>query len=69
MVRSVFFYPCLLFVAGDKRRGVRNPNLLVVITHVWQVCNKHSFGLPLKMYGMHRTQFDHAHLDLLSFVT
>ena len=27
------------------------------------VCSQHSFGLPLRMHGMHRTQFDHACLD------
>ena len=30
--------------------------------------SQHSFGLPLRMYGMHGTQFDHARLDLLSLV-
>ena len=32
------------------------------------VCSQHLFGLPLRMDGMHRTQFDHLHLDLLSLV-
>ena len=32
------------------------------------VCSQHSFGLPLRMYGMHITQFDHARLNLLSLV-
>ena len=27
------------------------------------VCSQHSFRLPLRMYGMHRTQFDHVCLD------
>ena len=27
-----------------------------------------SFGLPQRMNGMHRTQFDHSSLELLSFV-
>ena len=68
MVRGVFYIPvycCLL----RATRGVRSPNLQVVITHVWHVCSQHSFGHPLRMYEMHRTQFDHAHLDLLSVVT
>ena len=26
---------------------------------------QHSFGLPLRMYGMHRTPFDHVRSDLL----
>ena len=27
------------------------------------VCSQLSFGFPLRMYGMHRTHFDHARLD------
>ena len=46
----------------------RNPNLEVVITHASHVCRQHSFGLPLRMNGMHRTQFDHVRLNLLSLV-
>ena len=49
-------------------RGSGNPNLQVVITHVWHVYSQHSFGLPVRMNGMHRAQFDHARLDLLSLV-
>ena len=49
-------------------RGARNPNLQVVITRASHVCSQHSFGLPLRINGMHRTQFDHARLDLLSLV-
>ena len=56
-----------VITAGDKR-GARNPNLQVVITHASQVCSQHSFGLPVRMNEMHRTQFDHARLDLLLFV-
>ena len=59
------FYPKALLRAT---RGARNPNLQVVITHASHVCSQHSFGLPLRMNGMHRTQFDHARLDLLSLV-
>ena len=40
----------------------------VVITHASHVCSQLSFGLPLKMNGMHRTQFDHVRLDILSLV-
>ena len=29
---------------------------------------KDSLGLPLRMNGMHRTEFDHSHFDLLSLV-
>ena len=49
-------------------KGARNPNLQVFITHMSHVCNQHSFGLPLTMYGMHRTHFDQARLHLLSLV-
>ena len=49
-------------IAGDKRSP--QSNLQVVITHASHVCSQHSFGL--RMNGMHRTQFDHALLDLLS---
>ena len=51
-------------IAGDKRSP--QSNLQVVITRASHVCSPHSFGLPLRMNGMHRTQFDHALLDLLS---
>lgn len=46
-------------------RGPLNPNLEVVITHS---SHQHSFGPPLRMYGMHRAHFDHARLDFLSLV-
>ena len=49
-------------------RGARNPNVQVVITHASLVSNQLSFGLPLRMNGMYRTQFDHARLDLLLLV-
>ena len=49
-------------------RGARNPNLQVVITHASHVCSLHSFGLPLRMNGMHRTQFDRARFDLRPLV-
>ena len=49
-------------------RGVCNPYLQVVITHASHVCNQHSFGLPLRMNGMYRTQFDHARMDPVPFV-
>ena len=56
-------------IAGEKRatRGARNPNLQV-IAYARHEYTQHSFGLPLRMNGMHRTQFDHARLDLLSLV-
>ena len=40
-------------------RGAGNPNLQVGIAHASYVCNQHLFGIPLRMYGMHRT---HARL-------
>ena len=45
-------------------RGARNLNLQVVKTHASHVCSQHSFGLPLRMNGMQRMQFDHSRLDL-----
>ena len=41
-----------------------NRNLQVIITHASHLCSQHSFGIPLRMYGMHKTHFDHACLDL-----
>ena len=49
-------------------RRVRNPNLQVIITHASHVWSQNSFGLPLRMYGMNRTHFDNARLDILSLV-
>ena len=49
-------------------RGAHNPNLQVVITHVSHVCSQHSFGLPIRMNGMHRTHSNHTRLDFLSLV-
>ena len=45
-----------------------NPNLQVIITHASRKCSQHSFGLPLRMNGMLKTQFDHARFDLLPLV-
>ena len=68
----LWFYQqiCLIMIMSGIKAGSfsRNPNLHVVITHASHVCSQHSFGLPLRMNGMHRTQFDHARLDLLSLV-
>ena len=44
-------------------RGAINHNLQVVVAHALHVRSQHSFGLPLRMNGMHRTQFDHSWLD------
>ena len=46
-------------------RGAHNPNLQVVIMHTSHLCRQHSFGLPLRMNGMHKTQFDCACFDFL----
>ena len=45
-----------------------NPNLQVVITHASHVRTQHSFGLPLRMSGMHKTQFDLEHFVIWSRV-
>ena len=50
-VGEIILYSTLLRL----KRGARNPNLQVVITHASRVCNQHSFGLPLRMNGMHGT--------------
>ena len=55
----------MLHTSLRATRGANNPKLLVVIMHGSHVCSQHLFGLPLRMYGMHRMQFDHARLDLL----
>ena len=49
-------------------RGARKPNLQGVITHASHLCSQRSFGLPLRMNGMHMTQFSHARLGLLLLV-
>ena len=56
------------FILLRVTRATCNPNLHVVITRASHVCSQHSFRLPLRIYGMHRTHFDHARLDLLSLV-
>ena len=38
----------------------RNPNLKVAITHVRQACSQHSFGLPLRMNGLHKKKSNHS---------
>ena len=63
---TAFLRECFLLLRAT--RGARNPNVKVVITHASHVCSQLSFGPPLRMNGMHRTQFDHVRLDLLSLV-
>ena len=67
---SFIFFPSLLSLVFllQASKGACNPNLQVVITHASHVCRQYSFGLPLRLYGMHRKHFDHARLDLLSLV-
>ena len=43
-------------------RGNRYPDLQGVITHALH----HLLGLPVRLNEMHRTQFDHMRLDILS---
>ena len=47
-------------------KGARNPHFQVVVAHASLVCSQDSFGPPLRMHGMHKTQFDNECLDLLS---
>ena len=61
------YFPLLFFLLWAPLIA-RNLNLQVVITHASHVCRQHSFGLLLRMYGMHRAHFDHARLDRLSLV-
>ena len=51
---------------GNKRN--LNPNFQVVIMHALHVWSQHLFGLPVRMYGMHRTQFDDSRCNLLLLV-
>ena len=42
--------------------------LLLHMCHMY-VCSQHPFGLPLRMNGMRKTQFNHRCFDLLSCET
>ena len=64
LLRSLILHNDLLRVT----RGTRNPNLQGVITHVSHVCSQHSFGLPLRINGILKMQYDHAHFDLLPLI-
>ena len=48
---------CYFYSCGQQEE----PAILIMY-----VCSQHSFGLPLRMNGMHKTQFDHRCFDLLS---
>ena len=41
-------------------------NVQVAVIHAQDVCRQHSFGIPLTVNGMHKTQSDHARFELLS---
>ena len=47
-------------------RGQEEPAILIsrflIITHAWHVCSQHSFGLPLRMYGMRKIQSVFTHV-------
>ena len=40
----------------------------LLFVHALHVCSRHLFGLPLRMNGMHITQFDYWCLGILSLV-
>ena len=48
--------------------GFLNPALnnsaQVSMRQAWHVCSQHSFGLPLRINGMHRKQSEHAPFTL-----
>ena len=48
---------CLMLLRA--RIVARNRNLQVIIMHASHPCSQHSFGIPLRMYWMHKTHFDH----------
>ena len=58
--------PIILTIAGDKRspQSLSPGCYYACVT----LCSQHLSGLPLRMNGMHRTQFGHTHLDLLPLV-
>ena len=56
IVAVVIIIIIIIIIGGT--RGARNPNLqVVIITHAPYLCSQHSFGLPLRINGMHRMQF------------
>ena len=62
LIRWIAIYPV------DSAISLLNNWGQVVITHASHVSSQDSFGLPLRMNGMHRMESDHARLDLLSLV-
>ena len=51
-----------------SRGGKRGLDCLACLACIVHVCSQHLFGLPLRINGMHITQFDHRCLDLRSLV-
>ena len=66
-----FYFVCKLysnlcyFYSCGQQEDPAISGLLLCMCHMY-VCSQHSFGLALRMYGMHRMQFDHRCFDLLS---
>ena len=56
------------YCGGQGEPAILISRLLLRTRRMYSVCSQHSFGLPLRMNGMHRTQFDYARLDFLSLV-
>ena len=52
-----------------EKKLLRAFNLQDAITHARHLWKKHSFGLPLRMTGMHRTRSDDACFDYRSRIT
>ena len=65
----LYWHVCICI--KDNHRRQEEPAILIsrllLYTHALHVCS-HLFGLPQRKYGMHRTQFEHVHLDLISLV-
>ena len=57
----------VLIAASEKKEPVIFISRLLLCMRRMYVANIR-FGLPLRMNGMHKTQFDHAHFDLLPLV-
>ena len=57
--------PLMRVKKGCTFRWDHKCGFFFVITHESRVCSQHSFGLPLRMNGMHKLQFDRARFDVL----
>ena len=49
---------------GEKEGKCGRPEEMVIL--ILNACSQYLLGLPLRMSGKHRTQSDHARLELLS---